>query len=40
VSGGVDAAADGGSVGFDGWLDVMGELVAQVSGSITALFGF
>lgn len=39
-----DAAVDGTSVGLDamldGWLDVMGDLVVQFSGSVTALLGF
>lgn len=44
LGGGLDAGPDGASAGvegmLDGMLDVMGSLVAQFSGSLTALLGF
>lgn len=44
LTGGADVAAQGGSGGvqaaFSGFLDVMGHLVAQFSGSLTAMLGF
>lgn len=44
LGGAGSATTDGASVSWDGmlggWLDAVGELVAQFSGSVTALFGF
>jgi hypothetical protein len=44
LGGAASATTDGASLSWDGmldgWLDVVGELVAQFSGSVTALFGF